>query len=123
MTVQHLESLYPDLAEWTSNCEQLRQATTLPELVWLGLQLGVLFARLAVEQELNNRAIEPTNWHQCTGCQKQICSKGFRPRQMSTESLGRCNSSSPVSYRRRWRNGALGPSAQNAQGKDPMARS
>ena len=82
--VQHLESLYPDLAEWTSNCEQLRQATTLPELVWLGLQLGVLFARLAVEQELNNRAIEPTNWHQCTGCQKQICSKGFRPRQMST---------------------------------------
>ena len=26
----------------------------------------------------------PTNWHQCTGCQKQICSKGFRPRQMST---------------------------------------
>ena len=62
MTVQHLESLYPDLAEWTSNCEQLRQATTLPELVWLGLQLGVLFARLAVEQELNNRAIEPNNW-------------------------------------------------------------
>ena len=84
MTIQHLESLYPDLAEWTSNCEQLRQATTLPELVWLGLQLGVLFARLAVEQELNNRAIEPTNWHQGTGCQKQICSKGFRPRQMST---------------------------------------
>jgi hypothetical protein len=56
MTVQHLESLYPDLAEWTSNCEQLRQATTLPELVWLGLQLGVLFARLAVEQELSSGA-------------------------------------------------------------------
>lgn len=72
MTVQHLESLYPDLAEWIFNCEQLRQATTLPELVWLGLQLGLLFARLAVEQELNNRAIEPTNWHKCTGCQKQI---------------------------------------------------
>ena len=42
---------------------------------------------------------------------------------MPTESLGRCNSRSPVSYRRRWRNGALPPSAQNAQGKDPMARS
>jgi hypothetical protein len=28
MTVQHLESLYPDLAEWRSHCEQLRQ--TLP---------------------------------------------------------------------------------------------
>ncbi len=35
MTVQHLESLYPDVAEWTSNCGQLPQATTLPELVWL----------------------------------------------------------------------------------------
>jgi hypothetical protein len=51
MTLQHLESLYPDLAEWTSNCEQLRQATTLPEMVWVGLQMGLLFARLAVEQE------------------------------------------------------------------------
>jgi len=48
------ESLYPDLAEWTSNCEQLRQANTLPELVWLGLQLGLIFARLAVEEELKH---------------------------------------------------------------------
>jgi hypothetical protein len=84
MTVQHLEDLYPDLAEWTFNCEQLRQATTLPEMVWIGLQIGLLFARLAVEQQLNHRAIEPNNWPKCTGCQKQIRSKGFRPRQMST---------------------------------------
>ena len=84
MTVQHLESLYPDLAEWTSKCEQLRQAKTLPELVWLGLQLALLFARLAVEQELNNRSLEPTNWGKCSGCQQQIRSKGFRPRQMET---------------------------------------
>jgi hypothetical protein len=55
-----------------------------PKLVWLGLQLGLLFAWLAVDQELNNRAIELTNWHKCTGCHKQIWSKGFRPRQMET---------------------------------------
>jgi hypothetical protein len=84
MTVQHLEHLYPDRAEWLSCCEQLRQAITLPDLVWMALQLGLLFARLAVEQELSNRAIVRTNWPECPGCQKQVRSKGFRPRQMST---------------------------------------
>ena len=84
MTVQHLESLYPDLAEWTSNCQQIRQANTLPELVWLGLQLGLLFARLVVERELNERSSQTNNWQKCAGCQKQIRSKGFRPRQMQT---------------------------------------
>lgn len=84
MTVQHLESLYPDRAEWTLYCEQLSQASTLPEMVWIGLQMGLLFARLVVEQELNNRAIEPNHWHKCAGCQKQMRSKGFRPRQMET---------------------------------------
>ena len=84
MTVQHLESLYPDRAEWTSGCEQFRQANTLPELVWMALQIGMLFARIAVEQELNHRAMAATNWPTCSGCQKQMRSKGFRPRQMST---------------------------------------
>lgn len=34
---------------------------------------------------------------------------------MPTESLGRCNCRPPVSDRRRWGNGALSPSVQNAQ--------
>jgi hypothetical protein len=72
MTVQHLESLYPDRSEWSSHCEQLRQASTLPDLVWIALQLGLLFARLAVEQELHNRAIEPTKWPACPSCQGNI---------------------------------------------------
>ena len=84
MTVQHLESLYPDRSEWLAHCEQLRQASTLPEIVWMALQLGLLFARLAVEQELHNRAIAPTKWPACPSCQGNIRSKGFRPRQMST---------------------------------------
>ena len=84
MTVQHLESLYPDRAEWLSHCEQFRQAITLPELVWTALQLGLLFARLAVEQELNNRAKAPTEWPACPKCQGNIRSKGLRPRQMET---------------------------------------
>jgi hypothetical protein len=84
MTVQHLENLYPERAEWSSHCEQFRQASTLPELVWMALQIGMLFARIAVEQELSRRAMAATNWPACSGCQKQVRSKGFRPRQMST---------------------------------------
>lgn len=84
MTLQHLESLYPERAEWLSRCEQLREAITLPDLVWMALQLGLLFARLAVEQELSNRAIVRTNWPECPSCKGRIRSKGFRPRQIST---------------------------------------
>jgi hypothetical protein len=84
MTVQHLESLYPDRAEWSSGCEQFRQANTLPELVWMALQVGMLFARIAVEQELSRRAMAATKWPVCSGCQQQVRSKGFRPRQMET---------------------------------------
>jgi hypothetical protein len=84
MTLQHLENLYPDRTEWLSRCERLRQSITLPDLVWMALQLGLLFARLAMEQELSNRAIVKTKWQSCPGCQSQIRSKGFRPRQMET---------------------------------------
>ena len=84
MTVQHLESLYPDRSEWSSHCEQFRQAIALPELVWTALQLGLLFARLVVAQELNKRALAATKWPACPNCQGKMRSKGFRPRQMST---------------------------------------
>lgn len=83
MNVQHLEHLYPEQAEWVSNCAQLRQASTLPEIVWAGLQIGIIFARMAVEQELNHRAEAPTSWQKCS-CGSTIRSKGFRPRQIST---------------------------------------
>ena len=84
MNLHHLENLYPEQAEWISSCERLRKAVTLSELVWSALQLGLMFARLALEQELDNRAVAPTIWSTCPNCQGRIRSKGFRPRQMET---------------------------------------
>jgi len=84
MNLHHLENLYPEQAEWISSCERLRKAVTLSELVWSALQLGLMFARLALEQELENRAVAPTIWSTCPNCQGRIRSKGFRPRQMET---------------------------------------
>jgi hypothetical protein len=83
MTVQHLEHLYPEQAEWLSNCAKLRQASTLPEIVQAGLKIGIVFARMAVEQELKQRAEAAILWPRCS-CGGTIRSKGFRPRQIST---------------------------------------
>lgn len=84
MNLHHLENLYPEKVEWTSSCERMKKAITLSELVWSALQIGLLFARLALEQELDNRAVVPTIWPTCPNCQGSVRSKGFRPRQIET---------------------------------------
>jgi hypothetical protein len=48
------------------------------------LALGLLFARLALEGELNQRASAPTHWPDCPQCNRPMRSKGCRPRQMET---------------------------------------
>jgi hypothetical protein len=55
MSLHHLENLYPEQAQWISSCEKLRKAVTMSELVWSALQIGLLFVRLALEQELDSR--------------------------------------------------------------------
>jgi hypothetical protein len=84
MNLHHLENLYPEQPHWKSSCEKLQKAVTMPELVASALRIGLLFARLSVEQELKNRAEIPTIWPSCPNCQGSIRSKGFRPRQMET---------------------------------------
>ena len=75
MNLHHLENLYPEQAQWISVCEKLRKALTMSELVWSALQIGLLFARLALEQELNDRAEIPTIWLSCPNCQGSVRSK------------------------------------------------
>lgn len=84
MTLTQLETLYPDQAEWSSYCQQLHQASSLAGMVFIALQLGLLFARLTLEKELYTRAQFPTIWPDCSVCGRHIRSKGFRPRQMKT---------------------------------------
>jgi hypothetical protein len=84
LSLPHLESLYPESSEWLSYCEQLRQATSLPALVWIALQLGLWFARKTLETELSERASAATIWPECPHCKRRMRSKGFRPRQMKT---------------------------------------
>ena len=84
MTLPQLEALYPEHADWSSYCQQLHQASNLSAMVLIALQLGLLFARLTLEKELNTRALFTTIWPDCSVCGRHLRSKGFRPRQMKT---------------------------------------
>lgn len=53
-------------------------------MVFIALQLGLMFARLTIEKELKTRAQFPTMWPDCSVCGRPIRSKGFRSRQMKT---------------------------------------
>lgn len=52
--------------------------------MWHGLQLGLLFARIAVESELNTRARQQTNWPLCRHCGHRYRSKGMVSRRIKT---------------------------------------
>ena len=84
MTIPDLEKLYREDEEWQACQAGLRQCSSLPELVWNALQLGLLFARLSLESELRHRASALTVWPDCPECKRPMRSKGFRPRQMET---------------------------------------
>jgi hypothetical protein len=84
LSIPDLENLYPDHREWQAGLEHLRQSSSLAALVWNALQLGLLVARLCLENELNQRALVPTHWPDCPQCNRAMRSKGFRPRQMET---------------------------------------
>lgn len=84
MIVSFAEHLELDDGQWTSHWNQFQSADTLSELVWYGLQLGLLFARIAVEAELNERAHQPTAWPNCPTCGRRCRSKGQRSRQLHT---------------------------------------
>ena len=53
-------------------------------MVWAAWAMGLWLARGLVEQELDHRAQAPTSWSDCPECGRQLRSKGFRERQLTT---------------------------------------
>ena len=84
MIVSFAEHLEVDHGEWSSYWERFQSAHTLSELVWHGLQIGLLFARIVVESEIHARANQPTEWPNCGECGRRCRSKGQVSRQMKT---------------------------------------
>jgi formate dehydrogenase maturation protein FdhE len=84
MIIPPIEQNCPEQSEWQQYCEQLREASSLSAIVWNALQMGLLLARLMVEQELTRRAEEPTAWGTCPTCGSRLHSKGWQSRQMQT---------------------------------------
>lgn len=55
MIIPSIEALLSERPEWQHQYEQLQAATTLAELVWIALQMGLLLSRLLLETVLNER--------------------------------------------------------------------
>ena len=82
-----LASKLPTFLEGTDFQEQavaLEKASSLAQMVCIALQLGLLFARWLLEDDLSRRAVAPTVWPECRHCGHRLHSKGFQSRQMQT---------------------------------------
>jgi len=83
-------SIAPSLSEWLEQPERqarlsaLSAATTLPEMVMVALQLGLMVARWLLETELTHQAQSPQAWPVCPHCGSRLHSKGFQRRQIQT---------------------------------------
>lgn len=84
MIVSSIETLCQQTPEWKEQWQTFQQAQSFPGLVCAALQLGLLFARMVLESELNQRAQVPQVWPVCDSCGSRFRSKGFRPRQLMT---------------------------------------
>jgi hypothetical protein len=100
------QSIELKLPEWQHFYEKLQTSTTLASLVLTAWQLGLWFAKILVEQQLNERAKQPQTWETCRGCGSRLESKGFVSRRMLTlvgwvewkRRVGRCPNRCPGSY-------------------------
>jgi formate dehydrogenase maturation protein FdhE len=83
-------SIAPRLSDWLeqpdsqSRLAALSAATTLPAMVMVALQVGLMVARWLLETELKRRAQAPSEWPTCPHCGSRLHSKGFQRRQMQT---------------------------------------
>lgn len=84
-------SIASRLSDWleqpdcqTTRLTALSAATTLPAMVTVALQVGLMVARWLLESELNRRAQAPQAWPNCPHCGSRLHSKGFLRRQMQT---------------------------------------
>ena len=77
---------------------KLQSSQTIAIIVMVAFQLALLLAVKIVEQELDRRASEPTEWSNCCECGAKLGSKGRKPRQLDTligkikwsRRIGRC---------------------------------
>lgn len=84
MIVASLENLCRENPEWQQQWQTFKESERLPALVCAVLQLGLLFARMALEAELRERAQPLNDWPACKQCGHRLNSKGFCARQMTT---------------------------------------
>ena len=98
MILSSIEPSPQDHPEWSSHWEHVEQAPSFSCLIWHGLQLGLLFARIVVESQLHHRAQRPTQWPNCPVCGRRCRSKGKASRTLQTvigsiqwsRRIGRC---------------------------------
>ncbi|MEM9266440.1 MAG: hypothetical protein AAGA46_13020 [Cyanobacteria bacterium P01_F01_bin.13] len=84
MIVSSIEEICRQTPEWSEQWTVFEQAESLASKVCAALQLGLLFARIVLEIDLNQRAQVSHPWPECPQCGHRLRSKGFRPRQMVT---------------------------------------
>ena len=84
MIVSSIEQICPLDGEWLEQCQSLRDAASLPAMVWVALQMGLWLARSVLEAELKRRSNLPLEWPKCQECGRKMQSKGWRTRQINT---------------------------------------
>ena len=84
MILASIEGICSQHSEWSEQWAQFKQAKSLPAMVGAVLQIGLLLARMLLEEELNQRAQAVQVWPLCAQCGRRYRSKGFRARQMTT---------------------------------------
>ena len=83
-------SLSSTLSQWLERSDVQEQLTalqsvsSLPQMVYVAWQLGLMLARWLLESELSARADRPAPWSLCPSCGHRLQSKGWQPRQMQT---------------------------------------
>jgi len=73
-----------DHDEFLEQTEALKVATSLSQMVYIVLQMGLFLARWLLEDELSRRASKALVWPMCPTCGTRLHSKGWESRQMQT---------------------------------------
>jgi sigma54-dependent transcription regulator len=79
-----VEQLCQNQPEWEQYRVQMAAAQSLSSIVWIALQMGLFMARQLVQQELERRAAQPTDWGNCVQCGRRLQSKGWQGRSLQT---------------------------------------
>ncbi|NJR56708.1 MAG: hypothetical protein HC768_20470 [Acaryochloris sp. CRU_2_0] len=70
--------------EFQEQAEALKVATSLSQMVYIAVQMGLFLARWLLKDELSKRAHKPVVWSRCATCGTRLHSKGWESRQMQT---------------------------------------